>query len=342
MRLPNVKVSAELRAAVKSAEKGFSLVELVIAMGLGVFLSSVMVFSYVNAVQSGRYDEQVLFVQENARFALRFLSRELSLAGYHGALGDFHEIAAPLSATDCSFAGWSLDRSRPLQVVDDYIAGSSPVTGDAQLLGCLDSSSIEPATDLLTFRRSAAVASLRDGVAEQDLVRSATETWFLRAENNVAQRWEKSRPRDLPSLAASSSSSVSYWQAIARIVFVRPFSQVEGDGLPTLCMKTLAGTLMTTRCLVEGVENIQVEFGLDTDFDGVPNVYQSGLGLSEMHQAVTARIHLLVRSADAVSPRLDEKSYVLGAVIVPPPLDRYVRRVFSATVQLKNLAHGLG
>lgn len=330
------------KIATKRDRSGFSLVELLIAMGLGVFLTSVMAYAYVSARQSGAYDEQILIVQENARFALRLLSREFAAAGFQGALTGVDEVSVPLSSSTCAAAGWSMNRSRPLQVVDNYMVDSVAETADGEILDCLDLNSVGSLSDILTFRRSAQMASVRNSKVSDSLLLSSTETWFLRVENSVAAEWQKLELDDLPSIAAAESSTVSYWQAIARIVFVREYSHIPGDNVPALCMKTLAGTQMTTRCQVEGIENLQVQFGLDTDSDGVPDVYRSSPDEAQMRQAVTARIHLLVRSIKAVSNRTDESTYRLGSVLVAPQLDRYVRRVFTTTIPLRNLASGFG
>lgn len=321
--------------------RGFSLVELIIAMGLGVFLSSVMVFSYTQARAAALYDEQISSLQENARFALGIMTRELSLAGFQGAVSGIVELGSPDPLAACESDLWSLGRSRPLQIVNDYSRDTLPESGDGERFDCLGVASVADSTDLVAIRRSASVASVRDGTADRELVASATPTWFLRSLEGVAVQWERQRPRDLPAIAAGSRST-SFWKALGHIIFIRPFSQIREDNLPSLCMKMLAGTQMTTRCLVEGIENMQLEFGLDTNLDGVANIYVSGLDASNWHLAVTARVHLLVRSVKAVSPYVDVNSYQLGSVVVQPARDRHVRRVFTATVSLRNLGarHG--
>ena len=52
---------------------------------------------------------------------------------------------------------------------------------------------------------------------------------------------------------------------------------------------------------------------------------------------MSARVHLLVRSVDPVFGLRDAKTYRLGQQQVSMPGDRYLRRVFSTTVQLRNL-----
>jgi type IV pilus assembly protein PilW len=93
---------------------------------------------------------------------------------------------------------------------------------------------------------------------------------------------------------------------------------------------------MTSRCLVEGVENLQLEFGIDADGDGVPNQYLSVPTATQMQRAVAVRIHLLLRSIGKMSGYVDDKEYRLGRKILPAKRDAYLRRVLSSTVLLRN------
>lgn len=327
-------------AARGSFERGYSLIELTIAMGLGVFLSGAMVFSYLGAKQSASLDAQVARVQENARYALELLTRELAMAGFRGALSGFGELVIPGVAGDCTDEPWALDFSRPLQWVND-VADGAPQTDNGDHLNCLRDASVMPSTDILAVRRSAAQPSARDGAAAPDLTRSSGRLWFLRAETGLATAWEFIRPRDLPGLAASSADT-TYWEAVSRIFFIRDYARAPGDDLPALCMKVLAGAMLTTRCLVEGIENMQLEFGLDTDSDGSANQYVSAVNSQQMLQVVTARVHLLVRTIEPVFYRRDDKRYRLGVTVSAPKYDRHFRRVFSATVLLRNYRYDLG
>lgn len=63
---------------------GFSLVELLVAL----FISAVIFAGVINTLLASKsaylYDEEVAYIQENSRFALDYLSRELREAGYTG------------------------------------------------------------------------------------------------------------------------------------------------------------------------------------------------------------------------------------------------------------------
>lgn len=92
--------------------------------------------------------------------------------------------------------------------------------------------------------------------------------------------------------------------------------------------------------LVEGVESMQVEFGVDTDGNNVVGIseYQTADVVTDWNQVISVRIALLVRSLSAYGTDRDTGTYqVLGEEIADPG-DRHLRQVFSTTVTIRNSA----
>ena len=317
--------------------RGFSLVELLVSLLLGLLLSAGVIAAYLGAKRNFYYEEQMARMQENGRYAMRLLSRELGMAGYFGGALALQDLVPVAVNADCSDQPWVLDASNPLELVNDYPGQAVPVSQHAIELNCLDSASIVEHTDLVAIKRTAAEASLRRGVPAAGLTASTTNSWYLRREEDEQPEWERLRAIDLLD-PAHSLPSLSYWEAITHIIFIRKFSDsgIEGDDVPTLCMETLAGDAMTSRCLVEGVENMQLEFGIDTDADGIPNQYKAAPDAEEIERAVTAKVYLLLRSISEISGHQDDKSYALGRKTLAAKHDSYLRRVMSATVLLRN------
>jgi hypothetical protein len=198
-------------------------------------------------------------------------------------------------------------------------------------------------TDLLSVKRTAAEASVRQGQVAEGITSSTVQSWYLRLVAGEPKDWEKVATVDLLD-PANVNPSESYWKAVTRIFFIRGYSDAEDpdDATPTLCMETIAGDGMTSRCLVEGVENMQFDFGIDTDADGVPNLYKSAPTAEELQHAVVANVHLLLRSINPVSGLKNGKTYTLGQKVVTARHDSYLRRVFSSTVLLRNQTKPLG
>ncbi len=130
------------------------------------------------------------------------------------------------------------------------------------------------------------------------------------------------------------SSNVRQYQP--QIFYVRPDS-AEEDGIPTLVREALQGDDMTAEVLVEGIEDMQVEWGVDgVDDDLAPDYYTADPDSAELVDAATARIFLLVRSIRPETGYVNDKTYNLGRKSVAARNDAFYRRVYSTTVQLRN------
>jgi type IV pilus assembly protein PilW len=317
--------------------RGISLVELLVSMGLGVVLSAAMIVAYTASQRNYLYEQQVGRLQENGRHALRILSRELAMVGFYASVLDGDSIAFAMPAVDCSRQPWALDVGAGLDIVDDFDGADVPLSSLGVSLDCIDGKSVRPGTDLLAIKRSAASASVLRGVAAEYLTPSRVFSWHLRVAHGEEPRWEKRRPFDLIR-ESPVAPEINYWKAIARIFHVRHLSGSE----PELCMETLAGDAMSLRCLVQGVEDLQLEFGIDSDGDGVANHFQSNPDAQQIELAVAARFHLLLRSVEVIAGYKDRNVYLLGQKRIRGTGDGRIRRVFSATIALDNrgVSHG--
>jgi type IV pilus assembly protein PilW len=322
---------------------GLSLVELLISIVLALLLSSGMVAAYLESKRNYMYDEQQARLQENGRYAMTLLKREFAMAGFFGAALSTSDIVPAAVTTDCSDSIWALDTSRSLDLVNNYLGQAAPTTQGEVVLSCLDGADIQPVTDLLAIKRTAGAPSFSNGIPAIDLTPSTAEQWYLRLADYVEPSWQKLRPLDLYDFG-STGSPLAFWEASAKIFYVRRYSDSTdlSDPVPTLCAETLVGQHMGTRCLVEGVENIQFEFGTDTDGDGVANRYVAAPLKAELRRAVSVRIHLLLRSINPIPGYRDNRSYHLGQELVAAPQDAFLRRVFSTTVNLRNQGLPLG
>jgi type IV pilus assembly protein PilW len=90
--------------------------------------------------------------------------------------------------------------------------------------------------------------------------------------------------------------------------------------------------------LIEGVQDMQIKYGADTDGDGAPNYYaDAGTAGLNMSQVVTVRVSLLLRTIDDNIASKPLQYIYNGATVIPN--DRRIRRVFSSTFALRNRIH---
>jgi len=109
----------------KSFQTGLSLIEIMISLLIGAFLLGGVLQIFIGSKQTYRMQENLSRLQENGRFALDFIGRDLRMAGYWGCLarpsGDvFGETVGGISKitlkaafvnTPTGFCGATVDKS---------------------------------------------------------------------------------------------------------------------------------------------------------------------------------------------------------------------------------------
>jgi prepilin-type N-terminal cleavage/methylation domain-containing protein len=88
----------------RSAPGGFSLIELMISLTLGLLVLGMVLTVYLSSMNAYLFQNGVLRVQENGRFAVDVLSRTVRMAGYLTAnpvKGSADAASAVLTQTDC-------------------------------------------------------------------------------------------------------------------------------------------------------------------------------------------------------------------------------------------------
>ncbi|MFT7365930.1 MAG: type IV pilus assembly protein PilW [Marinobacter psychrophilus] len=71
-------------STMQSGQLGLSLIELMIALVLGLLLSAGVITIFISAKQNYQVQDAVSQVQENGRFSLEFLARDIRMAGFSG------------------------------------------------------------------------------------------------------------------------------------------------------------------------------------------------------------------------------------------------------------------
>lgn len=338
-------------------QRGLTLVELLIAVAIGVLLLLGISLLFSQNRQSFRQNEEIARIQENARFAIAELSKDLAMAGFFAEIVDGAAItvdaSAAANAADCGpGAPWLYDFTNGLldgavRIADQVTA---PNGADVQArFSCIDAATFRAGTDVIGLRRTSGVASfweadggvspacvglrIPDGVACVNAV--PARAILVRENGSQAVLYHGA------TALAAPTRPFEDWEYTPRIYYVRNVD-VGGNAIPTLCRRRLDNTVagpqpLVEECLVSGVENFQVELGVDTDGDGAANSYVSNPGAGDLERAVSVRVYLLMRALQPDVGYTDERQYALGNVVIPATNDRFHRRVYTATVTMRNL-----
>lgn len=333
----------------RGAMRGLTLVELMVALALGLLLLAALVSLVVSTINNRNELDKSVRQIENGRYALQVLSEDIQMAGFVGTTGLRWSRRAPLKACAAGVAdlGYTVD-TLPLPV---------------QLLSTADClSHVQAGADMLLLTRvSSQAVDLANAKAGEIYVQVSTCKEDMKS---LVVAEGTSADFTLRQKECASTRLAPLRKVIQRIYFISTCHVCDGaskDSIPTLKVAEFAQGKMQVTPLAEGIENLQFEFGIDTNGNGSPDWYVSNpdaggqnastypedlpsydwTTLDRVREDVMAvRVNLLARSIETSGGWKDERTYDLGlgASGIGPFNDRYKRHVHSAVARLNNSA----
>ncbi len=88
--------------------------------------------------------------------------------------------------------------------------------------------------------------------------------------------------------------------------------------------------------LAEGVDSMQVRYGVDADNDDDVDAWATADAVADWSSVLSMEVTLLVRSTDEYGTEVDTFVYNIGGTQFDPVDDRRLRQVFSTTVGIRN------
>ena len=320
-------------ASANKYRRGFSLIELMVSLAIGVVMTFGVVNLFLQSKTSFLQDEEIARMQENGRFALRLLSRELAMAGFFGGLVDMDDISTALTITTSSDCGTGmLATGTAVEHTNDAVSASINDTHK-----CLTNNQLQTGTDVILVRRTLDTPHMTDGTESTSL---ENNTVYLRVADYGASA-TLIKGSSFSAGDKTAGSTVDAWEYRPILFALRNFSQTSTDGIPSLCREVLtttsASVAPTGDCLVEGIEAMHVEFGLDTDdpLDYEVDIYDAAPSVAELATVITARIYVLARSINTVPNYTNDKTYTMGSTSITAN-DSFYRRMFETTVVMHN------
>ena len=360
------------------AQAGMTLVETMIALTIGLML--LVTLSEV-FVANGSFRRDLDYsgrLVENASYAMERISDDLHTAGYYAEF-------------DLANAGLTMPAAKPDPCTADLAAlGAAlplPIQGYDGGLGlpasCTSGSHAaiqnpKAGSDILVIRRvdtcvagPTAAAGCSAAIAGLPYFQASHCTWALPHEPTElagpGSGWFK-LDTDTSKLGMHNidcnqnpgAAVADYHRFIVHIYFVSN-DDIAGDGIPTLKLARLdvgGFTDASVIALAEGIENLQLEYGLDTgtaldgnadQFSANPDTFAGCAGaaspcsVANWASTVAVKVHMLGRNTEATAVGYtNPKSYTLGLNAdgslntIPAFNDRYRRHVYQASVRVYN------
>ncbi|MDH4054145.1 MAG: PilW family protein [Gammaproteobacteria bacterium] len=315
-------------------QEGITLVELMVALAIGSFLMIGAIQIYNQSRQAFVINESIARVQETAQFAMDTIEADLRMASNWGRnsrglavegrsiIGDDNPNGLPLPATNCA-ADWALNLALPID-------GSNNAYG----LACATTGGSQANSDVVTIRR-ASVAPV------------APEAGRLQIQTTRIQGQLFADGAVPPGFVAADSATHNL---IVTSYYVSPTSTLI-NGVPTLRRHRLiggaAGPTIVDEEVAPGIENLQIQLGVDVDADNTVDRYvnpgdpiynpnAAGAGFVPGARIMTARIWMIVRGIDIEPGVQDGRNYQPGDVALGVPNDTFRRMQVSKTILLRN------
>jgi type IV pilus assembly protein PilW len=341
----------------KSPQTGFTLIELMIAMLLGAFLTGGIMQIFLGSRQTYRMQENLSRLQENGRFAMDFITRDNRMMGFQGCAS---RSTIPNIIIDPKNPNPNPAPATIAAGLSTPLVGSDNVTNNWSASACGASNACVAGTDAVTYHFGGSCGGYLTGnmgTNNANIQIPAANSCNINM-YDVLMLSDCSAADIFIATSASSGSGVQtiahannqnttnnlskLYGSDAEVLVFRTYSffiRNNTGGEPALWRLDNAKPASATNPieLVEGVENMQILYGADTDVtpDGTANYYVPAgtVGLS-MNQVVSIRVSVVVRSMnDGLAAQPVAYTYN-GATVTPT--DRRIRRVFTSTIALRN------
>lgn len=327
----------------KQDHRGFTLVELMIAITLGFIVVGAVGYLYLSARQSFRTTDNMSRMQENARLAIETLARDVRMAGYVGCgnlqnatvttianppvpnLSPSNAISGEDSApTTPDYLGTTITRS-----AGDTISIMGAFRGGVSLSGNLApaNANIQIVGNPLGFAVDDVL--MVSGCTHADIFRPTTVS-----SNGMTMSHANS---------TNTGNRVGTYGVDGLVFKMQRYTYFIGINAHNknalYRTDTVKGTPENTEELIEDVSDMQIEYGMDTNADGAADAYRNATGVgTNWQQVVSARISLLLVSPDNNVLTSPQTYSYNGAPVTGVASDKRLYQVLTSTIALRNRA----
>jgi prepilin-type N-terminal cleavage/methylation domain-containing protein len=323
-------------------QAGVTLVEMMVAVAVGLILMAGIIQLFVSNKQAYRIQEGASVLNENARYAVNQIQYHLRLGDHWGGV---------------ETSGVTVDGGISLPLAVDCT--ESPVVSGVGLIGfeddssspldCIAAGDYVPNTDVIVVRYGRPVRVPTGSLANNTLyVRSA-----------IGRRAVIFEAQDIASLGADiydpadeDPDSIANFAYATVIYFIRPCASQDlgtaglcdaaDDDTPTLARYVLEGNTLVQEDVIAGVEQMQLTYGVDMDGDLTADRYDDAdtiTAANDWPSVVNVRMSLVIRNDQIDVTYTDDRTYRLygGYDYEPVAADqKFRRKLFNFVIQVRN------
>jgi type IV pilus assembly protein PilW len=344
----NNTVNLRPRTGLRRHQAGMTLIELMVAIAIALFLlggiAALIAQQSSSRAELNKSGRQI----ESGRYAFTLLQDDIENAGYYGQFGS--AMVSPTALPNpCATDATSIDDSLPLPL-QGY---DSPAVVPAPLSACLPDANHVPGTDILVIRRletSDPALTITSAVAGQVYVQTTPAAKIT----GIGPDPTPATPSKYTLVMKDGVTPANLRRYVERIYFVSPCnlyaagattcSAAADGGKPVPTLKrleiTTSGgvTAFITTPLVDGIQNMQFDYGVDAINSGSPaSPFVTAPALTDWPNVMAVQVNLLARNTQATGGYSDNKTYSMGVSgQVGPFPDAFKRHVYAGTVRAIN------
>lgn len=306
-----------IRIGLRRAAAGFTLVELMISMVIGLFIVLALLTLLINVNRNNSEMTKSNLVIENGRFALQVMEADVSHAGFWGGfLPQFDDLTVQAVPSDVpaavpdpclAYGAWDAAYATELRGIAVQAYEIPAIVPSPTLPVCATKVvSPQPATDVLVVRHlDTCVAGVDPGcpaVAASDIyfqpqrctlstnANFSTATFALGTSKSTANGLgvvtstfdlgTATTSTLMPMYGRDCATPAPAYKYVESLYYVRNYAVTPGDGVPTLMRSQFtAGAHQAADAMIEGIQGFRIELGIDNVSDaGTPVNFAAGPG----------------------------------------------------------------
>jgi type IV pilus assembly protein PilW len=333
------------------SQAGFSLIELMIAVTLGLVILAALTTFFVQTSDNRREMDRNTRQIENGRYAVDTMREDLAMAG-------FYADTAPLVVPT-----WATNDACPATIADYGFAIAPAYTAPVPIFGYPDGTaappcltSRQPATDVLVLRRF----NSEPLTPAEAAASTVSARWYLQNSQCIQDDplipivvATGGGPFPLRQVGCAAGAA-RVWRLREQVYYLRTCSICPPDGpvdnIPTLWRAELdpsdasadGDPIMRHSALVEGIQALRFDYGIDNTGDGLPDAWRrcdaaTPCAAADWGNVTSVKVYVLSRNLEETPSWVDNKTYSMGlAGTLGPFGDRFKRHVYSAQIALPN------
>lgn len=341
-------------------QRGLSLVELMVALTVGLLVVGGMLTIFVQSSRTNREMSQLVQQMENGRFALQVLREDLWLAGYWGEYNPYPAAPTAMPPICTFFSTWSGDENNSNS--DKYNFARVPVIGANNAIpsGCTGVvTSRKAGTDVLIVRHAS--TCIADNGTDNNCENFGANKLYMQVSrckddsptkyllavdpDNSSQPPFELRMKDSTGKSCSTAGYVMTYaprrKVLSNIYYIRDDNTLMRSELD---YDSTSGQVrqQPPDPLIQGIEHLEIEYGIDytpdangdgLGDDGIPDAFvadpaslvptQCASLWSAWGNVVAIKLYLLARTLESSPGYNDSKVYQVGQTRLPASGDGF-------------------